>query len=106
MNHKANYQNELYHRADVTKAGEDGARCCLMQKKPVYPAPKTKYLPTLCGLMRQNTISTVTNTPINYSATGDFITSKLTEVTIDNSMLHNSFRCSNIAVYIKHIKMR
>lgn len=73
--------------------------------KPEQLTPKTKYLPTLCGLMKQNTISIVRNTPINYSTTGDFITSKLIEVSTDNSMLHNPFHCSNIAVYIKHIKM-
>lgn len=55
--------------------------------------------------MRQNTISTVRNTPINYSTTGDFITSKLIEVSIDNSVLHNPVCRYNIAVYLKHIKM-
>lgn len=55
--------------------------------------------------MRQNTIMIVSDTLINYSTTGDFITSKLIEVSIDKSMLHNPFHCSNIAFYIKHIKM-
>lgn len=54
--------------------------------------------------MGQNTISMERNTPINYSTTGDFITSKLIEVSIDNSMLHNPLHTGNIAVYIKHIK--
>lgn len=54
--------------------------------------------------MGQNTISMEGNTPINYSATSDFITRKLIEVSIDNSMLRNPFHGSNIAVYIKHIK--
>ncbi len=55
--------------------------------------------------MTQNPIIMVGNTSINYSTTGDFITSKLIEVSIDNSVLHNPFHHSNIAVYIKHIKM-
>lgn len=55
--------------------------------------------------MRQNTIITVRNTPINYS-TADFITSELIEVCIDNSMLHQPFDGGDIAFYIKHIKMR
>ena len=54
--------------------------------KPVPLTPRTQTLPTLCGLMRRTTISRVGNTLINYSTTGDFITSKLIEVSIDNSM--------------------
>lgn len=55
--------------------------------------------------MRHNPISIVRNIAINYSTTGDFITTKVIEVSIDNPMLHNPIHCSNIAVYIKHIKM-
>lgn len=48
----------------------------------------------LC-LMRQKTISTVKNTLINYSNTGTSIGNTVTEVSLDNLILHNFFHCSN-----------
>lgn len=73
--------------------------------KRVQLTPKTNYLPTRRGLMRHNTISIVRNTPINYSTTGDFIISKATKVSVEDSVLHEPFHRRNIVVHIKGIKM-
>lgn len=46
--------------------------------------------------MRQKTIITAKNMLINYSNTSTSIASTVTEVSLDNLILHNPFHCSNI----------